>query len=358
MDTVAIKAYLNSKNNPQLSYKTIHIGGSNGKGSTGYFLSQMLVHLGFKVGYYYSPYTMERFDNIFIQNRSIQNILDKYLFYQSEMIGAGLTEFEQDTALAFLMFNEEKVDYAVIEVGLGGIHDATNVIHPEIGIITSTSLEHDEIIGPTIHDIATHQAGIIKKGMKVLLSHSIDKHIQSVFLNRIEEVTATYIKHNSKRLEHTFPSYQTNNLTLAYRALNLIKDTPSFPIHLLKMMPFRFERVRQNVIFDGAHNDEGIKALINTLKAQQIKPIVYMSVLNTKKYERMIQRMIEYTGNVYVTSFDHQQSIQMRDIANIKHVFWIEMHEIIDRIKTEKYDTILITGSFYFLRSLKRLLEF
>jgi dihydrofolate synthase/folylpolyglutamate synthase len=123
-------------------------------------------------------------------------------------------------------------------------------------------------------------------------------------------------------------------------------------------MPFRFERVRPNVIFDGAHNDEGIKALINTLKTQQLKPIVFMSVLKTKKYERMIQRMIEYTGNVHVTSFDHQQSIQMRDIAHIKHVFWIEMREIIARIKTEKYDTILITGSLYFLRTLKRLLEF
>ena len=288
----------------------------------------------------------------------MQNILDKYLFYQSEMIVAGLTEFEQDTVLAFLLFNEEKVDYAVIEVGLGGIHDATNVIHPEIGIITSTSLEHDDIIGPTIYDIATHQAGIIKKGMKVLLSPSLDKDIKTVFLKRIKEVSATYIKHNSILLEHIFPSYQTNNLTLAYRALNLIQDTPSFPFHLLKMMPFRFERVHPNVIFDGAHNDEGIIALINTLKTQQIKPKVFMSVLNTKKYERMIQRMIEYTGPLYATSFDHQQSIQRRDIAHIKDVYWIEMHEIIARIKTEKYDTILITGSLYFLRTLKRLLEF
>ena len=358
MDTVAIKAYLNSKNNPQLSYKTIHIGGSNGKGSTGFFLSQMLVYLGFKVGYYFSPYTMERFDNILIQNKSIQNTLDKYLFYQSEMMSAGLTEFEQDTALAFLLFSEEKVDYAIIEVGLGGTHDATNVINPEIGIITSTSLEHDDIIGPTIYDIATHQAGIIKNGMQVLLSPSIDKHIKSVFLNRIKEVSATYIKHDSILLEHTFPLYQTNNLTLAYLALNLIQDTPSFPFHILKMMPFRFERVRPNVIFDGAHNDEGIKALINTLETQQLKPIVFMSVLNTKKYEHMIQRMVEYTGPVYVTSFDHQQSIQMRDIAHIENVSWIDMHEIITRIITEKYDTILITGSLYFLRTLKRLLEF
>ncbi len=116
-------------------------------------------------------------------------------------------------------------------------------------------------------------------------------------------------------LEHVFPSYQTNNLTLAYLT-QFNQDTPSFPFAILKMMPFRFERVRPNVIFDGAHNDEGIKALINTLETQQLKPIVFMSVLNTKKYERMIQRMVDYTGSVYVTTFDHQQSIQMRDIAH------------------------------------------
>ncbi len=103
MDTVAIKAYLNSKIILSYSYKTIHIGGSNGKGSTGFFLSQMLVYLGFKVGYYFSPYIIERFDNILIQNKSIQNTIDKYLFYQHEMISAGLTEFEQDTALCFFI---------------------------------------------------------------------------------------------------------------------------------------------------------------------------------------------------------------------------------------------------------------
>jgi dihydrofolate synthase/folylpolyglutamate synthase len=358
MDTVAIKAYLNSKNNPQHSYKTIHIGGSNGKGSTGYFLSQMLEHLGYKVGYYYSPFTMDRFDNILIQNESIKNVLNKYLFYQHEMISAGLTEFEQDTALAFLMFSEEKVDYAIIEVGLGGIYDATNVIQPDIGIITSTSLEHAEIIGPSIYDIATHQAGIIKKGMQVLLSKSIDEDIKKVFLNQINEVSAVLINDYPIVKDHVFPHYQENNVSLAFQALNLIKQQSSFPFSILKTMPFRFQYITHNVIFDGAHNLEGIQALIDTLQKKQLKPMVYMSILNTKKYDDMIQTMMTYTGHVYVTSFEHQQSIQFNDIAHIKGAVWVEIQEIIERIKTEKYDTILITGSLYFLRTLKRLLEF
>ena len=353
MNTIAISAYLNKHLNPQHAYKTVHIGGSNGKGSTGYFLVQMLMQQGLKVGWYFSPYTMDRFDNIRIQDHVIDNVEDEFKQREQVMVDMGLTPFEQDTALALWMFKQHQVDIAVIEVGLGGTHDATNVLHATLAIITSTSLEHDEIIGPTIKDIATHQAGIIHPHMQVLLAPSIQGHIKKVFLDRINEVKATYMDLTQDLVSHDFPSYQQSNLSLAYQALKILIQKPKdIDIKSLKLMPFRFQYIHETLIFDGAHNLEGIVALIDALKQQSMKPVVYMSILKTKKYEAMIQHMLSYVTHVYVTSFDHEDSIKKEDIIHIKGVHFIEFDEMMHHLKNRNYDTILVTGSLYFLRSL------
>lgn len=339
--------------NPQYSYQTVHIGGSNGKGSTGYFLVQMLMQQGLKVGWYFSPYTMERFDNIRIQDQVIDNIEYEFQQREQEMLTMGLTPFEQDTALAFFMFQQHQVDIAVIEVGLGGTHDATNVLHATLAIITSTSLEHDEIIGPTIEDIATHQAGIIHSGMQVLLAPSIQGHIKKIFLDRINEVKASHMHLIHDVVSNDFPSYQQSNLSLAYQAFKTLIQTPkNIEFKALKFMPFRFQYIYETLIFDGAHNLEGIDALIDALKQKSMKPVVYMSILKTKKYEAMIQHMLSNVTHVYVTSFNHEASIKKEDIIHLKGVHFIEFDEMLHHLKYRNYDTILVTGSLYFLRSL------
>lgn len=353
MDTIAIKKYLDLYKHPQQTYQTIHVGGSNGKGSTSYFLSQMLMQQGLKVGFYFSPYTMNRFDNILIQNEPIKGIHDEFDILEHEMVVNGLTPFEQDTALAFLMFKKYEIDIAVVEVGLGGTHDATNVLDASLAIITSTSLEHDEIIGPTIIDIATHQAGIIHEGMNVLLSPNLIDGAKDVFLKRILNVGATLISIENHVFEHDFPTYQDHNLSLAYQALKTIVKQPSIRIESLKCLPFRFQYIHDHMIFDGAHNLEGIESLIQSLKDKNIQPIVFMSILKTKKYEAMIQLMLQYAKKVYVTSFDHELSIQKTDAMHIKDIVFLDFEETIQRLKHINYDTILVTGSLYFLRSVK-----
>jgi dihydrofolate synthase / folylpolyglutamate synthase len=358
LNTIALKRYLKHHQEPQKTYKTIHIGGSNGKGSTSFFLAQMLIQQGMKVGFYFSPYTMERFDNILVQNQEILNIETTFKELEESMILEGLTSFEQDTALAFLMFKKYQVDVAVIEVGLGGTHDATNVLDASLAIITSTSLEHDEIIGPTIKDIATHQAGIIHKGMQVLLSSQLSHDILPIFLNRIEAVGAQLIFPHIPKLEHHFPTYQNNNLKLAYQALLTMHPHPQIDISMLKLMPFRFQYMHDHLIFDGAHNLEGIEALIQSLQNKAIQPVVYMSILKTKKYVQMLQIMAQYAKKVYVTSFEHEDSIQLSNIKHIKDVFWIDFKEMITHLNRTNYDTIVLTGSLYFLRSVKKTLHF
>lgn len=357
MDTIAIKKYLELYNNPQKTYQTIHVGGSNGKGSTSYFLSQMLTQQGLKVGFYFSPYTMTRFDNILIQNEPIRGIQEEFDIFENEMTVHGLTPFEQDTALAFLMFKKYEVDIVVVEVGLGGIHDATNVLDATLALITSTSLEHDEIIGPTLFDIARHQAGIIHHGMKVLLSPNVTGDVKNIFLKRITDVGAKLLNNEPHAFNHDFPLYQQQNLSLAYQALKTVVKNPVIHIQSLKFMPFRFQYMDKHLIFDGAHNLEGIESLIQSLKDKSIQPIVYMSILKTKKFEAMIQRMMEYTKKVYVTSFDHEQSIQKTDVMHLKDVVFLDFQETIHRLKHRNYDTILVTGSLYFLRTVKLSLD-
>lgn len=358
MNTIALKRYLKQHQEPQKTYKTIHVGGSNGKGSTSFFLAQMLIQQGMKVGFYFSPYTMHRFDNILIQNQEILDITKTFDELEKSMLIEGLTLFEQDTALAFLIFKKYQVDVAVIEVGLGGTHDATNVLDASLAIITSTSLEHDEIIGPTIKDIATHQAGIIHKGMQVLLSTQLSHDVLPIFLNRIELVGARLILPYIPKLEHRFPMYQNNNLNLAYQALLTMHPHPHIDINMLKLMPFRFQYIHDHLIFDGAHNLEGIEALIQSLQNKAIQPVVYMSILKTKKYDQMLQIMTKYAKKVYVTSFEHEDSIQLSNIKHIKDVFWIDFQEMITHLNRTNYDTIILTGSLYFLRSVKKTLHF
>lgn len=353
MDTIAIKKYLESYKNPQKMYQTIHVGGSNGKGSTSYFLSQMLIQQGLKVGFYFSPYTMTRFDNIMIQNETIRGIKQEFEILEESMISSGLSPFEQDTAFALLMFKKYGVDIAIIEVGLGGIHDATNVLDASLAIITSTSLEHDEIIGPTVFDIARNQAGIIHHGMNVLLSPNILDNIKDVFLKRILNVGATLLETEKHVFKHDFPSYQTHNLSLAYQALKTVIDQPVVHVQNLNCMPFRFQYIQEHLIFDGAHNIESIELLIQSLKDKNIQPIVYMSSLKTKKYEAMIILMMQYAKKVYVTTFDHEQSIQKTDVSHMKDVIFIDFKDTIQQLKRSNYDTILVTGSLYFLRSVK-----
>jgi dihydrofolate synthase/folylpolyglutamate synthase len=193
-DLSYIKRILTELNNPQDSVKTIHVTGTNGKGSTSYYLSNLLQKAGQKTGLFVSPYIYEFNERIQLNGK---NISDADLISQANEIelaidtlrkddpNFSLVTFEYEVALAFQFFAQKKCDYAVIEVGIGGEHDKTNVIIPEVSVITTIGLDHEKIIGPTLADIAREKSGVIKQNKPVVLGN-IPQDVLEILLDKAQ----------------------------------------------------------------------------------------------------------------------------------------------------------------------------
>ena len=182
LDLSSIKAVCNNLNNPQNNFKSIHVAGTNGKGSTSHMLASIFQESGYKVGLYTSPHLKDFRERIRINGTEIEKnfvvtfVKDQLNFFNHNNISF----FEMTVALAFEYFSKSKVDIAIIETGLGGRLDATNIIIPELSIITNIGKDHSEFLGNNIIDIANEKAGIIKKEIPVVLSE-YQKEVFSVF---------------------------------------------------------------------------------------------------------------------------------------------------------------------------------
>ncbi len=180
---------------PHRHYKTIHVGGTNGKGSVSHTLAAILQHAGYKVGLYTSPHLLDFRERIRVngemipQERVVRFVEEERNFYEP----LHPSFFELTTALAFLYFSECKVDVAVIEVGLGGRLDCTNIIQPELSIITNISFDHTQFLGNTLPKIASEKAGIIKKSCPVVIGEVTDQAVGEVFLQKAREVNAPLV---------------------------------------------------------------------------------------------------------------------------------------------------------------------
>ena len=166
-----INAICSLLNHPQNNFKSIHVAGTNGKGSTSHLIASVLQEQGYKVGLYTSPHLNDFRERIKVNGEMIsqKEVVDFVNAHMEDFIEIGLSFFEMSTALAFAYFSDQKVDVAVIEVGLGGRLDATNIINPELSVITNVAFDHQHLLGDTIALIAKEKAGIIKEGVPVVL---------------------------------------------------------------------------------------------------------------------------------------------------------------------------------------------
>jgi len=166
-----INAICSLLNNPQNNFKSIHVAGTNGKGSTSHLIASVLQEQGYKVGLYTSPHLKDFRERIKVNGEMIskKKVVDFVNAHMEDFTEIGLSFFEMSTALAFAYFSDQKVDVAVIEVGLGGRLDATNIINPELSVITNVAFDHQHLLGDTIALIAKEKAGIIKEGVPVVL---------------------------------------------------------------------------------------------------------------------------------------------------------------------------------------------
>jgi dihydrofolate synthase/folylpolyglutamate synthase len=276
-----IKAVLKKLGNPERNTKFFHVAGTNGKGSTAFAISKILEAGGLRVGLFTSPHLESPNERIQINGVPIDDINFNELAVKTANVGEELTEFEAVTAIAFLYFQSgpEKCDYAVLEVGLGGRLDATNVIErPEVAVITTIDYDHTEILGDTLEKIAFEKAGIIKDGSPVV-SESWRYDAENCVYPEFPELISRGLDgqyFNYKEYKNLFtPALGDHQLLNAATAIEAIKaaDVPGIGETAVReglrncYFPGRIEIINRApiIILDGSHNPGGVTALVNTL---------------------------------------------------------------------------------------------
>lgn len=366
--------------NPQDKIKIIHIAGTNGKGSVCAILSSILTSAGFKTGLYTSPHLVEYTERIKINNEDISkqefSVYVEKINTIAEQNHIDLTEFEILTAVAYLYFAEKNVDFAIIETGLGGRFDATNICtNPLISIITSISLDHTDRLGNTIEKIAYEKSGIIKdnstlitslsnKGFNTIKSIANEKNakleITSAQIDFTFENNVNYAIINNKKYEFPLMGlYQKENLALAVKAIEIINKNEineNAIINGLKNVSWnaRFQYIKgRNILIDGAHNPDGAKQLSDNLNYYfpDSKKIFIYSTINTKDYTSIAKALFKENDEIYYLKFNHKNAVLFEkyknDVTFLKNIKPLEQCELNEILKKEELK--VITGSLYMI---------
>ena len=374
-----IRTLLNLIGNPQDKIKVIHIAGTNGKGSVSAILAEILKSAGYRTGLYTSPHLVEYTERIKINNNDISQ--EDFAFYTSEICtlaeknNIDLTEFEILTAVCFKYFYDNKVDYAVMETGLGGRFDAVNVIKKsELSIITSISLDHTDRLGSTIEQIAFEKAGIIKDnsvviinennlGLEVIKKITEEKHSKLVIDKDIpiqyENGCNTVVMDGKSYPFSLLGLYQQKNLPLAVKGAQLLNIPENEIFNALKNVKWgaRFEYIKEkNLIIDGAHNPDGALELKKNLDFyfKDKKKIFLYSSLNTKDYLTYAQNLFKEEDEIYFYEFYHKNALSYKEF--ILNNSWLKKVKVFDRNDLKAFlqkDCLkVVTGSLYMIGEL------
>ena len=322
-----ISKILDLMGNPQKNLKCVHVAGTNGKGSVCAMLSTILTEAGYKTGLFTSPHIFKYTERIKINGIDISDdILAQKIFEildLSEKNDIHLTEFEILTAVMFEYFAQNNVDIAVIEVGLGGTYDSTNVIkNPICSIITTIDLDHTERLGNTIEKIAQEKAGIIKPNCPVIV-HSSNKGLE-VIKSHCKENQLTITNNMNLMLgEMSLKGFhQQENLSLVLSALNFI--VPNIKITTLqnalkKVKHYgRFQYFEnKKILIDGAHNPNGVEILKKNLDIyfKDYKKRFVFGCLKNKDYKKMIEILFTPEDEIYFNHFNHTNSATFEDLS-------------------------------------------
>ena len=311
--------------NPQDCLECIHVAGTNGKGSVCLMMAKAIEAAGKKVGLYTSPFITVFNERIRING---ENIADSDLARLTEtvkkavdMLGIELSSFAKITALAFLYFSEQKCDVVVLETGLGGRLDATNVIKkPLLSVITKIALDHTEYLGETISEIAAEKCGIIKPGCPVV---TLGNQAAEAF-----SVIKEFAEKNHSRLILSEDScdfelglrgeFQKQNAAIALSAAKTLGIAEDAVRKGFKesCWPARFEFLRDNLLIDGAHNPDGVEALLVSLKMLG-KPVHFVvAMMQDKNFEKSAKMIADFGGKVTVTQLDMQRCLKAAEFKN------------------------------------------
>ena len=318
--------------NPQNKFKSIHIAGTNGKGSTACFIATNLQSAGYKVGLYTSPHLIRFNERIKINNKEISDSelvrLTKKLKVIVEKEKIQTTFFEFTTALAFEYFAEQKVDFAIIETGLGGRLDATNILRPEISVITNISIDHTKHLGKTKLKIASEKAGIIKE-KSIVVTAETDKRVIKKFKEICNEKKSEFyvLDHELKAkinrsdfesqlftvsglINTAFEIKQLGECQIKNALLSLlVADLLNIPLGAMKeglrksFWKGRLEIIQKDplVIVDGAHNVEGMKSLVQFIKPIKCKKVLLLGTAEDKEISKMLKLIVPLVEKVVLT---------------------------------------------------------
>lgn len=392
-----VQKFLDRLGNPQHKIKTFHIAGSNGKGSTSAFMASILMELNFKVGLYTSPHFVRFNERILIDGKEIpDDFVAVFLSEHWEYIDKNkLTFFEVTTALAFEYFYDQKVEYAIIETGLGGRLDATNVLEPLAVVITSISLEHTNILGHSIQDITKEKTAIIKNKIKVFigkLPSEADEIAAKKCLDTESELFRLdeYIieKENSLILyteeieldEWTMPlkgNYQKYNAALAGLAVIKTLDTADFNAigrginNIVKNTNFqgRYEyyNTGPDIIFDSAHNPDGIKNFLSEFEKnlkKYAKKVLLFGVMRDKSIEKMLSILKNSFDEIHVTQINNERTATIEELIIISNKLKVKAVSepeaagfVIKFLNNNPKDCLVVLGSIYLLGQIKSMLR-
>lgn len=385
-DLTYIKKVLHQLGDPQKLVKIVHVTGTNGKGSTSYYLNSLLKKAGMKTGLFVSPYIKEFNERIQING---ENIPDQALIALANQVEVAIGElrkidpefslvtFEYEVALAFLYFAQSKCDYAVIEVGIGGMHDKTNVVDPEVSVITTIGLDHEQIIGPTLADIAHEKSGIIKHHRPVVLG-KIPNSVKEIIAEKvIKEKTIAYelgkdfdvaltteinYSFGETKLDFTLrpvvEAYDIGIAVTAFRLLNIpLTEAKIREAIDTTVIPGRYQIISQKplIILDGAHNVQAMKNLLQFIHQYKVNTNTKIKILVTMMKDKDLDDLFALfadTDQVVLTSIPYPRAAKLADFpmqAREKYPYIEDYNLAFSTIVNElrQDDIFLVTGSFY-----------
>lgn len=389
-----IRALCELLGNPQNDLKFIHVAGTNGKGSTSTMISNILQKSGYNTGLFISPYVTDfreriQYNGNMIEHRELAECVEKVKEAADKLAEKSIfpTEFEALTAAAFVYFARKKCDFVVLEVGLGGRYDSTNIIlAPYVSVITSISLDHTNILGNTVEEIAAEKCGIIKFGgataaypfqadgaMNVIKKACEDKQNKliipdvdslEIISEKAEGTTAVY-----KNIEFMLPLTGRHMVYNACTAIEAVKSLGRFGIEIsdesvikgisCSAMPARIEIIRNHplTVLDGGHNEGCALALEAYIKKflKEKRIIAVCSLMSDKDYENYLRIVSPYVSTFIATRAPVPRALPADDLAECASAYCNNTNSVANPHKAvsaaynvaEKEDVILVCGSFY-----------
>ncbi len=367
--------------NPERAFDTVHIAGTNGKGSTAAMITAALTANGYRVGTYTSPAVTELRDTVLINGAPV----DKATFaaQATRLHDAGITElseFEWITMLAFCCFEAENVDIAVIECGLGGNEDATNIVPPPAcAVLTPIDLDHAAFLGHTVEAVASQKSGIIKERCHVVCAAGMSEDALGVIFERAAKTGATvhipsvssagnavvtanetrFIYQNTPFSLSLCGKHQIDNALTALCVLECL-GKQGYPTQIEVIakafadvhMPCRQEWIDRSVLLDGAHNPHGIQALVNTLQQLSAPVTLVIGMLKDKDIDRALQMLSPFCRQIICCTPDNPRAATADELCTIASRYHGNVIGISDPVEAfrqakKSTDTIVVGGSFY-----------